>query len=100
MSLTANSLLALTIVSLGILGVILSFLVPDTKRSRIALFLSFVIIGVGALEFVSQAVRQYMWQRKLDEIRKQQAVNLDQLKQRLQQGEGGATNTPGPANSK
>ena len=87
---TSSSLLALVIIALGMLGIILSFLVPDQKNSRMAMFLSLVIIGVGGYEFASQAVRQYMWQKKLDEIRKQQAVNLDQLRQRLQQGQGGA----------
>jgi hypothetical protein len=98
---TASSLLALTIVSLGILGIILSFLVPDPKNSKIAIFLSLVIVGVGGYEFATQAVRQYMWQKKLDEIRQQQAVNLDQLKQRLQQGQTahGKPVTPGLGDS-
>ena len=92
---TASSLLALTIVSLGVLGIILSFLVPDRKNSKIAVLLSLVIILVGGYEFVAQAVRQYMWQKKLDEIRQQQAVNLDQLRARLQQGQSGTPATPG-----
>ena len=91
---TANTLLALVIASLGIIGIILSFLVPDRRNSRIAVFLSILVIGVGGYEFVSQAVRQFMWQKKLDEIRKQQTVNLDQLRSRLQQGQNAAP-TPG-----
>jgi uncharacterized membrane protein len=97
---TASSLLALTIVSLGVLGIILSFLVPDRKNSRVAVVLSLLIIFVGGYEFVAQAVRQYMWQKKLDEIRQQQAVNLDQLKSRLQQGQSGSPVTSGLGNSK
>ena len=97
---TSSSLLALTIISLGVLGIILSFLVPDRGNSRIAIFLSLVIIGVGGYEFTTQAIRQYMWQKKLDEIRKQQAANLDQLRQRLQQrpqagGQPAAASTQG-----
>ena len=86
---TANSLLALIIVSSGVLGIILSFLVPDRKNSRISMFLSLVIVAVGGYQFVSQAIRQYQWQKKLDEIRRQQAVSLDQLRQRLRQGDNG-----------
>ncbi len=95
---TSSSLLALTIISLGVLGIILSFLVPDRKNSRIAVFLSLIIVGVGGYEFATQAIRQYMWQKKLDEIRKQQAANLDQLRARLQQGQqGGGQQAPASA---
>jgi len=94
---TANSLLALTIVSLGILGIILSFLVPDAKKSRLAFMLSVLVVGVGGYEFIYQAVRQFVWQRKLDEIRKQQSLNIDQLKERLRQGE---SSSPAPDTKK
>ncbi len=96
---TANSLLSLIIVSLGFLGIILSFLVPERKNSRIAVFLSLIVVAVGGYEFVSQTVRQFLWQKKLDEIRKQQTVNLDQLRQRLRQGDSGTTATPGATGS-
>ena len=91
---TSSSLLALVIVSLGLIGIILSFLVPEPRNSRIAVVLSLLMIGAGGYQFATQAIRQYEWQKKLDEIRSQQAANLQQLKTRLQQGQTGAPMTP------
>src|SRR5262245_54246830 len=77
----SNTLLALILVGLGIVSIILSFLVPDRKKSLISLVLGGVVVFVGLIQFVSQSVTQYKWKRRLSDLREQRQVDLDKLRE-------------------
>jgi len=86
MSITAsNTLLALIIVSLGLLGIILSFLVVEKKKANIALVLSGVIIFVGLIQFGSQWIARFRWERRMSALRSEGNFDIDKLKERLKQ---------------
>jgi hypothetical protein len=77
----SNTLLALILVALGIVGLILSFLVPDRKKSFLSLILAGAVIFVGLIQVVSQSVSDYRWRRRLTDLREQRQVDLDKLRE-------------------
>ena len=54
----SNTALSLILIALGFLGVILSFLVPDRKKSLISLVLAGVIILSGLVQFGFQGIKR------------------------------------------
>ncbi len=76
----SNSLLALILVALGIVGVILSFLVPDRKKSFISFIMAGLVVLVGLVQFVGQSVSDYRWRRRLTDLREQRQVELDKVR--------------------
>jgi hypothetical protein len=76
----SNTLLALILAALGIVGVILSFLVPDRKKSFISLIMAGVVVLIGLVQVVSQSVSDYRWRRRLTDLREQRQVDLDKLR--------------------
>ena len=95
MSPFGSSALPLIIVALGILGVILSFLVPDRKKSLISLGLAGLIILTGVIQLASQSITRYQWDRRMKAIQRDRQADLDQLRERMKDN----TATP-PSSSK
>lgn len=91
---SANALMPWVIVSLGILGVILSFLVPDQKKSKLSLGLAGAIIVIGLFSFVSESISRYRWNRRIREIQQQRQTDLEELRQRLKDGKAAAPAAP------
>ncbi|HOW27295.1 MAG TPA: hypothetical protein PK876_02165 [Elusimicrobiota bacterium] len=82
MPIAANSA-ALIVLSLGLLGIIISFLITDAKRYLIALCLAGFIVLTGAYQFINVSIRQWQTARRIDNLQKQQRVNLEALQERL-----------------
>jgi Tfp pilus assembly protein PilX len=80
---TGNSTYALVIISLGILGVIISFLVPDKKRYFIALGLSLLVVVMGLFEFASAGFSRFRMARRISKLQETQRLNLEALQSRL-----------------
>jgi hypothetical protein len=78
---------ALVIVSLGILGVIVSFLIQDKKKYYIALSLSVFVVGLGVFEFVTSGLRQWRAARRIASLQKSQRLSLEVLQERLRQAQ-------------
>ena len=96
MPLGASNMLGLVIVSLGILGIIISFLITDRKKYMIALVLSSLIIVTGFVQYMKSGVRQWKTTRKIANLQKQQRVNLQALQERLKKAqERSRAQTPG-----
>ena len=83
MSPASNTLLSLILIALGCLGVTLSFLVPDRKKSMISLGLAVAIIAVGVLQCGAQSIARFQLERRMREIQKERQVDLDALRQKL-----------------
>src|SRR5690349_10606600 len=81
MSGASNGLLALILVALGLIGVILSFLVPDRKKSSLSLILASIIVVIGLIQFATQSVSDYRWRRRLSDLREQRNIDLEKLKE-------------------
>lgn len=79
----ANTLLPLIIISLGLLGVILSFLVPDRKKANISLGLAGLIIISGVIGLGSQSIARFRWNQRMKEIQRDRQTDLDTLRQRM-----------------
>ena len=80
----ANTLLPLMIVSLGLLGVILSFLVPDRKKSLISLGLAGLIIVTGVFQLGSQSITRWRLNRRMESIQRERQQDLEDIRKRLQ----------------
>jgi hypothetical protein len=91
MPVTANNMMGLVILSLGILGIIISFLITDRKRYLIAMALSLLVVLTGGYQYVSTGIRQWQTSRKIANLQKQQRLNLEALQERLRQAQ---TQTP------
>lgn len=85
----SGSLLALVVVSLGIIAVILSFMVPDRKKSLIALGLGGLIVLVGIINLGSQSISRFRWNQRMRELQRDRS-DLDDLRQRLRERAGEA----------
>ncbi len=83
MSPFGSSAFPLIIVALGILGVILSFLVPDRKKSLISLGLAGLIILTGFIQLASQSITRFQWDRRMKEIQRDRQTDLEQLRSRM-----------------
>lgn len=88
----ANTLLPLIIVSLGLLGVILSFMVPDRRKSMISLGLAGLIVVTGVFQLGSQSISRWKLNRRLQAIQRERQSDLDAIRKRLQEQ---ATTKPG-----
>lgn len=85
MPIAGNTTYALVIVSLGILGVIVSFLITDRKKYIIALALSLLVVGMGAFQFVGSSLRQWRTSRRIAKLQETQRLNLEALQARLRE---------------
>ena len=83
MSPASNTLLSLILIALGCIGVTLSFLVPDKKKSLIALGMAVGIIIVGGLQWGAQSISRFQLERRMKEIQRDRQVDLDALRQKL-----------------
>jgi hypothetical protein len=77
-----NNLLAQVIIALGLLGVILSFLVPDRKKSLISLVLAGVIVLSGIYQYSAESIAQYRWNRRIRDMQRER-IDFDALRQKM-----------------
>ncbi|MCB4757141.1 MAG: hypothetical protein LHV69_08990 [Elusimicrobia bacterium] len=77
----ANTLLALIILSLGGLGVILSFLVTDQKKNMIALGIAGFILLLGLFQFGSQWISRVRWERRMSQMRQESNFDWNKVKE-------------------
>lgn len=87
MPITANNMMGLVILSLGLLGFIVSFLIADRRKYLLALVISGIIVVIGAYQYVSTGIRQWQTSRKIAGLQKQQRLNLEALQERLRQAQ-------------
>ena len=80
---TTNASLSLILVALGVLGVILSFMVPDRKKSVISLILAFIIIAAGCFQYSKQVASQREWRNRMRQATQGKDVNMEELRERL-----------------
>lgn len=81
----ANTLLPLVIIALGLLGVILSFLVPDRRKANISLALAGVIILTGVIGLGSQSIARIRFNQRMKEIQRDRQADLETLRQRMKE---------------
>lgn len=75
----SNSLLALILIALGLVGIILSFLVPDRKKSLISLVLAGVVVFVGLVQFAFHTTDNIRWRRRMSDLREQRQIDLNKM---------------------
>jgi hypothetical protein len=80
-----NSIFSLVIVSIGILGVVISFLIADKKKYLIALVLSLAIVSMGAVQFVNSSLSRWRTARRISMLQQTQRLNLEALQARLRE---------------
>lgn len=97
----AGSILPLILIAIGIGCVILSFLVPDRKKSLISLGLAGLIILFGLIQLGSSSFSRYRWNQRMREIQRDRQADLDVLRQKMKDKAAGGdvktTNPPKPA---
>jgi hypothetical protein len=85
MPVSSSGTSGLIIISLGILGIIISFLIADRRRYVTALMLSWAILFMGIYHFAGTSLRQWQTARRLSKLQEQQKASLQALQERLQQ---------------
>ena len=73
----------LNLIALGFIGIILSFLIQDPKKSKVALILSAIIIGLGVIQWVMPKISEIHTNRRMSELRIQQQKEIELLKERF-----------------
>jgi peptidoglycan biosynthesis protein MviN/MurJ (putative lipid II flippase) len=98
MSSAANTLLSLILIALGFLGITLSFLVPDKKKSTISLILAGVVVLTGFVQMIDQSYSRYRINQRMRDIQRDQQVNFEELRQKMKtQATGASAPAPAPA---
>lgn len=95
----ANTLLPWILIALGLINVVLSFIVPDRKKSLISLGLGVFVVVVGFFQLGSQSIQSYRWNARMREIQRERQSDLDELRQRLKD-KPGTPAAPAPATKK
>ena len=93
MPIATSNILGLVILSLGLLGVVISLLITDRKRFMIALSLSGLIVFTGVYQYVNIGIRQWQASRRIAQLQEQQRSNLQSLQERLRQAQSRTTET-------
>jgi sulfite exporter TauE/SafE len=81
----ANNLLAWVVIALGINALILSFLVPDKKKSVISMVLAIVIMVAGLIQWGSGLSRSIQVRNQLRDMRSQRSMNMEEMREKFRQ---------------
>jgi hypothetical protein len=100
MSPFGSAALPLVIVAIGMLGIILSFLVPDRKKSLISLVLAGVIILTGVIQLTSQSITRFRWNQRMRDIQRDRQVDLEAIRQKMKDNKLPATPAAAEPNKK
>ncbi|MBK8574899.1 MAG: hypothetical protein IPN90_04185 [Elusimicrobia bacterium] len=92
MFILTSNMFGLAILSLGILGVIVSLLIANRRRFLIGISLSGLLVVLGIFYVVDTSFRQWLTARRISKIQEQNRESLEALKARMQ--ETSKTSTP------
>lgn len=85
MFILTSNMFGLAILSLGILGVIVSLLISNRRRFLIGISLSGVLVALGIFYVVDTSLRQWWTARRIAQIQEKNRESLDALKARMQE---------------
>lgn len=97
MFILTSNMFGLAILSLGILGVIVSLLIANRRRFLIGISLSGLLVALGIFYVVDTGLRQWWTARRIAQIQENNRESLDALKARMQEK---TTPAPAPAEPK
>ncbi len=83
MFILTSNMFGLAIVSLGVIGLIVSLLIPSKKRFLIGISLSGFLLALGVFYVVDTSLRQWLTARRIAKIQAQNGESLEALKARL-----------------
>ncbi len=84
----------LAILSLGVLGVIISLLIANRRRFLIGISLSGLLVVLGIFYVVDTSLRQWWTARRIAKIQEQNRESLEALKGRMQEKSAIPPSTP------
>lgn len=85
MFILTSNMFGLAILSLGILGVIVSLLIANRRRFLIGISLSGLLVALGIFYVVDTSLRQWWTARRIAQIQEKNRESLDALKARMQE---------------
>lgn len=85
MFILTSNMFGLAILSLGVLGVIVSLLIANRRRFLIGISLSGFLVALGIFYVVDTSFRQWWTARRISKIQEQNRESLEALKARMQQ---------------
>jgi hypothetical protein len=83
MFILTSNMFGLAILSLGIVGIIVSLLISNRRRFLIGISLSGLLIALGVFYVVDTSLRQWWTARKIAKIQAQNRENLEAIKERM-----------------
>ncbi len=86
-----DAMLGLVTLAVGLLILVTSFLIPDSKKRVLSYALSGLVALLGSYYFVSSEIRVFQMRRKIASIQRQQQVNLEEIQKRLRETKEGET---------
>ncbi len=82
-----DAMLGLVVTALGLLTLVIAFGLTDAQKKMISYVISSVVIVAGLFYYVSSELRGFQMRRRIANIQRQQQVNLDDIRKRLQDGQ-------------
>lgn len=92
-----DAMLGLVVAAIGLLTLVISFSIAETRKRVAGYGLAGLVTVVGLFYYVSAEVRGFEMRRRIANIQRQQQVNLDEIQRRLQEQskqQGGAPAVP------
>ncbi len=83
-----DAMLGLVVVAIGLLTLVISFGMTDAQKKMVSYVISGVVIAAGLFYYVSSELRGFQMRRRIANIQRQQQVNLEDIRKRLQDNQG------------
>ncbi len=84
-----DAMLGLVTLAVGLLILVTSFLIVDSKKRLVSYVLSGLVVLLGGYYYVSSEVRVFQMRSRIASIQRQQQVNLEEIQKRLRETKQG-----------
>jgi hypothetical protein len=89
-----DAMLGLIVAAIGLLTIVTAFQIADPRKRLFSYGIAAVVTVLGLHHYVSSEMRGFQMRRRIENIQRQQQVNLDDIQKRLREGQ-----TPSKAGS-
>ncbi len=82
-----DAMLGLVVTAIGLMTLVIAFGLTDAQKKMISYAISGIVIVAGLFYYVSSELRGFQMRRRISNIQRQQQVNLEDIRKRLQDGQ-------------
>ena len=80
-----DAMLGLVVTAIGLLTLVIAFTLADGQKKIISYVIAGVVSLMGTYYYASSQIRGFEMRRRIENIQRQQQVNLEEIQKRLKQ---------------